>query len=206
MPTQNEKTDFSLPETFMQQVNAARNAAMEAGMRHVTYEISYLLPDNPHVIGLPFIHFLEGDYFTAGENLTKRIDDLIRRSTTLLDEEKANQIAKEFTELADEMRIHLQRIENTADEFVLPFKGLTANQRAEAIDEVPLKKLRDFLKFWEREIDGPLEQVKVALEKMPPSDLTLAFLKSSTGATDFQQASAKAKTLIGVKPSKPLLN
>ncbi|HIL29347.1 MAG TPA: hypothetical protein EYG18_08765, partial [Micavibrio sp.] len=85
MQSRTDSTAFSLPETFMEQVKQARRAAMEAGMRHVSYQVEYLLPDNPHIIGLPFIHYIESDFFSVGEDLRKRIDDLMARSTTLLD-------------------------------------------------------------------------------------------------------------------------
>ncbi|MEC7028793.1 MAG: hypothetical protein VXW91_03895, partial [Pseudomonadota bacterium] len=158
MQSRTDSTAFSLPETFMEQVKQARRAAMEAGMRHVSYQVEYLLPDNPHIIGLPFIHYIESDFFSVGEDLRKRIDDLMARSTTLLDEETANQLAKEYAQLGEDMKTHLQRVQNTPEDFILPFKGLTSTQRHEAIAEVPLQKLRNFLQFWEREIDGPLEQ------------------------------------------------
>ena len=205
MQSRTDSTAFSLPETFMEQVKQARRAAMEAGMRHVSYQVEYLLPDNPHIIGLPFIHYIESDFFSVGEDLRKRIDDLMARSTTLLDEETANQLAKEYAQLGEDMKTHLQRVQNTPEDFILPFKGLTSTQRHEAIAEVPLQKLRNFLQFWEREIDGPLEQVTVSMKKLPESDMSRAFLNASNAAPS-AEVQTRVKGLVGIKPKKLIIN
>jgi hypothetical protein len=205
MQSKTDSTAFSLPETFMEQVKQARRAAMEAGMRHVSYQVEYLLPDNPHIIGLPFIHYIESDFFSVGEDLRKRIDDLMARSTTLLDEETANQLAKEYAQLGEDMKTHLQRVQNTPEDFILPFKGLTSTQRHEAIAEVPLQKLRNFLQFWEREIDGPLEQVTVSMKKLPESDMSRAFLNASNAAPS-AEVQTRVKGLVGIKPKKLIMN
>ncbi|HIF25810.1 MAG TPA: hypothetical protein EYQ41_06560 [Micavibrio sp.] len=205
MQSRTDSTAFSLPETFMEQVKQARRAAMEAGMRHVSYQVEYLLPDNPHIIGLPFIHYIESDFFSVGEDLRKRIDDLMARSTTLLDEETANQLAKEYAQLGEDMKTHLQRVQNTPEDFILPFKGLTSTQRHEAIAEVPLQKLRNFLQFWEREIDGPLEQVTVSMKKLPESDMSRAFLNASNAAPS-AEVQTRVKGLVGIKPKKLIMN
>ena len=205
MQSKTDSTAFSLPETFMEQVKQARRAAMEAGMRHVSYQVEYLLPDNPHIIGLPFIHYIESDFFSVGEDLRKRIDDLMARSTTLLDEETANQLAKEYAQLGEDMKTHLQRVQNTPEDFILPFKGLTSTQRHEAIAEVPLQKLRNFLQFWEREIDGPLEQVTVSMRKLPESDMSRAFLNASNAAPS-TEIQTRVKGLVGIKPKKLIMN
>ena len=205
MQSRTDSTAFSLPETFMEQVKQARRAAMEAGMRHVSYQVEYLLPDNPHIIGLPFIHYIESDFFSVGEDLRKRIDDLMARSTTLLDEETANQLAKEYAQLGEDMKTHLQRVQNTPEDLILPFKGLTSTQRHEAIAEVPLQKLRNFLQFWEREIDGPLEQVTVSMKKLPESDMSRAFLNASNAAPS-AEVQTRVKGLVGIKPKKLIMN
>ena len=205
MQSRTDSTAFSLPETFMEQVKQARRAAMEAGMRHVSYQVEYLLPDNPHIIGLPFIHYIESDFFSVGEDLRKRIDDLMARSTTLLDEETANQLTKEYAQLGEDMKTHLQRVQNTPEDFILPFKGLTSTQRHEAIAEVPLQKLRNFLQFWEREIDGPLEQVTVSMKKLPESDMSRAFLNASNAAPS-AEVQTRVKGLVGIKPKKLIMN
>lgn len=205
MQSRTDSTAFSLPDTFMEQVKQARRAAMEAGMRHITYQVEYLLPDNPHIIGLPFVHYIESDFFSVGEDLRKRIDDLMARSTTLLDEETANQLAKEYAQLGEDMKTHLQRVQNTPEDFILPFKGLTSTQRHEAIAEVPLQKLRNFLQFWEREIDGPLEQVTVSMKKLPESDMSRAFLNASN-ASPSAEVQTRVKGLVGIKPKKLIIN
>lgn len=205
MQSKTDGVGFSLPETFMEQVKQARRTAMEAGMRHVTYQVEYLLPDNPHIIGLPFVHFIESDFFSVGEDLRKRIDDLLVRSAKLLDEETADQLAKEYAQLGEDMKTHLERVQNTPEDFILPFQGLTSTQRHEAIAEVPLQKLRNFLQFWEREIDGPLEQVTVSMKKLPQSDMSRAFLDASTAAPS-AETQTRVQGLVGLKPKKLIMN
>ncbi len=173
---------FSLRDDFAEKVQLAKYAVMEAGLRHVKAEVLYHMPDQPGLV-TTYTHEFPNDSFVISQALLRRIDALLaKQSKTILTAEEAERFSREMDELGDDLARHVLRVERTADQFTIPFRRIAPERQIKAIEDVPLMRLRSFLRHWHDTLDGPMAEVKVAMQKPGRDELQQAFRTASFAA------------------------
>lgn len=147
----------------MQAVMAAAEC-QELSERVVTAELTYHMPDSPHVVNT--FTWQKDDRFDAGDKI---VEDLTSAKEKFEISEDAGDISSIFNQAmafyqasVKQAWVHVDRLKRTSDHFVIPLHRSGVNFQAHVIDGVPFPELRKFLNFWRNEIDGPLNYVEVS--------------------------------------------
>lgn len=129
----------------------------------VSMNIFYHMPDHPHVLR-DYVYQYD-DVFGGGLDLEKKFSQLAKATAYVRSEEQADGIIDFLKNNVAEAILHLRKLDKTDDHFEIPFNQYAPSKHPEIIESVPLVKTREFLHFWQREIEGPLHTVAITFQR-----------------------------------------
>lgn len=143
-----------------------RMSLMEA-IRDVKAEILYHLPDKPGLVQT-YLHPVGLDTIVPGQDLLAEMQLIEHDLKKIRTKEEFDRIEERLDGLKSGLKEHLDRLGSTAQSFTVPFQqAVSAHQRRDMIHAVPFSALREFLGFWEDNIDGPMREVRVMASVLP---------------------------------------
>jgi uncharacterized protein Usg len=162
-----KKHALILREEFFDAVHFARNLAAKTAPRSVKAEILYHMPDHPHLLQT-FLYADSADRFTVAESILSDIERIERDAKRLIRPgEEGPDPAQRMFQLLVRLQDHVDRLEDTPEEFEIPFRTIPASQRLAVIRDVPFTGLRRLLTHWQKNLDGPLNTVRVTQCRAP---------------------------------------
>jgi uncharacterized protein Usg len=141
-----------------QMLAAATHADSE---RVVNVNIFYHLPDSPHILNE--FTWQTDDRFAKSDEISKDLSNTAKafRCSVSLGENTVTDTLHFYLENLRKAYEHLKRMEQTADQFEIPFHQYSPNRHPELIEKVPFLRTRGFLGHWYHKIQGPLHTVVV---------------------------------------------
>lgn len=153
----------------------------ERSARLVTAEVTYHMPDSPHVLNT-FIWQKE-DRFDAGDKI---IGDLNNAKNLFQITEGHDDISTAFNSAMTFYQAtvkqawgHLEKVTRTSDHFDISMSDHGRNLQSHLANEVPFPALRKFINFWLSEIEGPANYIKVTHTAMMTDHAGLTSFKDN---------------------------